>query len=535
MSLVSNIAANIFRTGATTTPFEAAGRGRRGLGWMPTQLGINTLMYSHQDELVRRNRDTVRNNAWAAAAIDSYSSNAVARGIRLVPKHPDDKIRQAIANAWAIWVCQADQEFEVSNPASGQLDFHGMQNLVAREVMEAGEIFVRFRYRSASEGLIVPMQLQLIESEQLPIYRMDPSAVQGDNQVRCGIEYRPDGRRQAYHFWKAHPGETMFFPEDALQLDRVPAPEILHVYRLSRAGQMRGVPWMTSVLALLHSLSKYMDSETFRKEVASMITGFIKQVTPGDPILQADPNVTAWSPSEQISALEPGSFPVLNPGEEIQFAEVKDSGDFKAFIRTGLQAFASGVGLAEYQISGNLEGISYSSIRAGLLEFRRKCEQFQHSVMIHQFCMPVYKTWLKCAMINLVFGAAALNAYTKDPTPFEDVRWVTPGFPWVDPENEIKAFQAAVRDGFSSRTSVCASQGIDSEDIDREQAIENERADELGLAYDSDGRKVLTGMNAGLDQGDLRKQASHDQKMDKQAAQQQQQPQQGNTEKGNKK
>jgi capsid protein len=91
-------------------------------------------------------------------------------------------------------------------------------------------------------------------------------------------------------------------------------------------------------------------------------------------------------PGAQISKLEPGTFPVLNPGEEVEFAEARDSGDFKAFIRTCLQAFASGAGLAEYQISGDLSGINYSSIRAGLLEFRRKCEQFQYSVFTFQVC-----------------------------------------------------------------------------------------------------------------------------------------------------
>jgi capsid protein len=89
----------------------------------------------------------------------------------------------------------------------------------------------------------------------------------------------------------------------------------------------------------------------------------------------------------------------LNPGEEVEFAEARDSGDFKAFIRTCLQAFASGAGLAEYQISGDLSGINYSSIRAGLLEFRRKCEQFQYSVFTFQVCHPIYRRWLREAML----------------------------------------------------------------------------------------------------------------------------------------
>jgi len=193
----------------------------------------------------------------------------------------------------------------------------------------------------------------------------------------------------------------------------------------------------------------------------------------------------------------------LNAGEEVEFADVKDSGDFASFIRTGLQAFASGAGLSEYQVSGNLEGISYSSIRAGLLEFRRKCEQFQHAVFIYQVCYPVYRRWLREAMLALVFGIPLMNQYVKDPEPFEDVHWVTPGWPWVDPEKEIKAYERGARDGFTSRTVVCSTQGTDAADIDAQQAADNARADALGLSYDSDGRKVLTGKNAGFTEEEI--------------------------------
>ena len=66
-----------------TFPFDAAGRGRRGMGWNSPSLGLNTLLFSHGPELQARNRDAVRNSAWAAAAVDSYIANAIGRGIRL--------------------------------------------------------------------------------------------------------------------------------------------------------------------------------------------------------------------------------------------------------------------------------------------------------------------------------------------------------------------------------------------------------------------------------------------------------------------
>ena len=93
--------------------------------------------------------------------------------------------------------------------------------VIAREVMEVGECFVRFRPRSPKKGHTVPLQLQLIEAEQLPLWRTAIEQMLPKNSVRCGIEFQADGRRAEYHFWKAHPGETMFFPMEALSVERV--------------------------------------------------------------------------------------------------------------------------------------------------------------------------------------------------------------------------------------------------------------------------------------------------------------------------
>jgi capsid protein len=68
------------------------------------------------------------------------------------------------------------------------------------------------------------------------------------------------------------------------------------------------------------------------------------------------------------------------------------------------------------------------------------------------------------------------------------VKWIPPGFAWVDPLKDIKAQMMAVRAGFKSRAEVVSEQGYDAEAIDREIAADNARADALGLSYDTDPR-----------------------------------------------
>jgi capsid protein len=45
--------------------------------------------------------------------------------------------------------------------ADGQLDFYGLQNLVARAFFESGEVLVRRRVRRVGDGLQIPLQHQL--------------------------------------------------------------------------------------------------------------------------------------------------------------------------------------------------------------------------------------------------------------------------------------------------------------------------------------------------------------------------------------
>ena len=453
-----------------TCPFDAAGKGRRGIGWNPSYLGVNTLLFSHGLELLTRNRDAVRNSAWAAGAVDSYVANAIGRGIRMIPQHPDEQVRELIRKKWKRWIRESDVEYDPNNPASGQTDFYGQQMIIAREVMEAGEVFVRFRPRSPKEGLAVPLQLQLIEAEQLPLWRIQPTPdMPEDNRVRCGIEFRPDGRRAAYHFWRAHPGETMFFPLEALSgrarashgcAARVQADSRRPVSRPAVADVGAGEALRTGAVHGRRDRPQEGRGDDHRVHQAGQ---------PGQsdhPARPAPERSGHDRPGRTDLETRTGNVPGSESGEEVEFAEARDSGDFKAFIRTCLQAFASGAGLAEYQISGDLSGINYSSIRAGLLEFRRKCEQFQYSVFTFQVCHPIYRRWLREAMLALVFGVELLTAYDKDPEPFEEVQWVTPGWPWVDPDKDMKAAERAIRDGLSTRSIECAEQGYDAALID---------------------------------------------------------------------
>ena len=178
----------------------------------------------------------------------------------------------------------------------------------------------------------------------------------------------------------------------------------------------------------------------------------------------------------------------LLPGEDVKFTEPGDVGGmYTEFMRVQLRAIAAGLGVTYEQLTGDLERVNYSSIRAGLLEFRRRCEQFQHQVMVFQFCRPVWQAWVEAAVVA---GEIDALDFAKNRNQYLDVEWRPPSWDWVDPLKDMNAEVVAVRAGFKPRSAVINEMGYDEEVVDRQVAADNARADSLGLTFDSDPRKT---------------------------------------------
>jgi lambda family phage portal protein len=252
---------------------------------------------------------------------------------------------------------------------------------------------VRLRYRRPEDGLPVALQIQVLEAEHLPV-TLNITADNG-NVIRAGIEFDRLGRRVAYHLYRSHPEDGMLAPmsgDGGLATVRVDASEIMHLFRPMRPGQIRGEPWLARALVKLNELDQYDDAELVRKKTAAMFAGFVTRLAPEDNLLGeglADANGVA------LAGLEPGTMQILEPGEDIKFSQPADvGGSYSEFLRMQFRAVAAAMGVTYEQLTGDLTQVSYSSIRAGLLEFRRRVESLQHGVIVHQLCRPIWQAWM---------------------------------------------------------------------------------------------------------------------------------------------
>ena len=132
---------------------EAGALGRRLASFLPATYHVNTLIAASGQTVNARARYLVRNNGYAAAAIESFAGNAVGVGIKPSSLVKDAAVKEAIQAAWLRWTDESDAE--------GLTDFYGQMRRAARELFIAGEVFLRFRPRRLSDGLSVPLQLTI--------------------------------------------------------------------------------------------------------------------------------------------------------------------------------------------------------------------------------------------------------------------------------------------------------------------------------------------------------------------------------------
>lgn len=474
--------------GAFNGGYEGASTGRRLGTWTTFASGPNLSDAGTLSAIRARARDAIRNNPWAAQALNSFASNLVGRGIVPRWKIEDEELRQQIHSLWEEWVQESD--------ADGLLDFYGQQTLVTKTVIHSGEAVIRFRPRRLSDGLSVPLQLQVLEPDFLDEYKDGPAP--SGNTYHQGIEFNSIGQRVRYWLRKQHPGDS-FFMSGQLESVPVPASQVLHVYRVDRPGQLRGVSWFAPVLARLFLLDQYEDAELDRKKTAALFGVFITKNSdlagPGG-LIGFDTDTNEDANGRAFADLEPGMMNYLLPGEDVKFSTPADvGGSYEVWLTRQLQAIAAGIGVTYEQLTGDFSKVNFSSSRGRMVEFRRVCRQIIGSMINFQFNQKVAQVWLATAVAS---GALKIPDFATNRRQYLKIDWRMDGWEWVNPREDVLTAKEEVRAGFRTREDVVTERGGDIDVIDRRNKELNDRMDKYGLVYDSDPRKTS---NAGLTQG----------------------------------
>ena len=460
--------------------YQGAQFSRLTADWVTSNTSADSEVYGSAQKLRDRARQLCRDNDYARQALRAIEGNVIGQGIPFQSQvrmqrggKLDTGINDAIEAAWRRW------SYAQHCHTGGKLCFADIERLVIRACAESGEVFVRL-VRQSFGGSTIPLAMEVIEADQLDD-GLNGRSQQG-NEIRMGVEVDGWGRPIAYHFLAYHPGDYQFSNQQisTQRHKRIPAEEVIHLYRTERPGQTRGVTWFASAIQRLHHLAGYEQAEVVRARASSALMGFI--TSPEGELIGDD-----VMDGERVSNFEPGVFKYLNPGEEITVPSLDaPDGQFEPFLRAMLRAMAAGIGCSYETISRDFSQTNYSSSRLSLIEDRDHWRILQ-SWLIENFHRRVFSEWLDLAVLS---NALALPGYEQQPERFKAARWMPRGWAWVDPAKEVAAYKEAVRCGFKTLADVVAEQGGDLDELLLARQSELAKLDEMGIVVDSDPTQV---------------------------------------------
>jgi lambda family phage portal protein len=434
--------------------YDAAAISRRTKDWRASNASGSAVIGSDLDILRNRAREMARNNEWMAKGLAVIEDDVVGTGFTTTFEHKDQGVAKAAGEAWASWAdtTQVDPE--------GLLDFWGLLAQAVRGMAEGGDMLVRRRWRRPEDGLTVPLQLQLLEGEHLDSLR---DVVQSDgSRIVQGVEHDLLGRRVAYWLLRDHPGDYQVTLRES---SRVPATEVLHLFRVERKGAVRGIPWGAPCLWRLRALKSYEDAKLEHQRMSNMVVHVITVPEGVKEFAQLDEEGDIDLPVDTIG---PGTTQYLRPGEVFTQTTPPPPGDDHGdYMRVGLLAVSAALGVPYEALTGDLRNTTFSSGRMGWLQWQRRIEAYRWRLIVPRICDPAARWFLEALALK---DARFLDCRPK---------WDPPHREMIDPSAEVAAFEKSVRAGFRSRNEIVRSLGGNPDQVLAE-AIADRKAQQAG-------------------------------------------------------
>ena len=463
--------------------YEAASNGRLAANRGAISSSADSEIAKAGQSLRDRSRDLVRNSPIAAKAVSTHANNFFGFGIIPRAKTGDEAQEKAINDLFEEWSA-------VAFVGTG-LNFYGGWYTATRMLVQDGELYVRKRTRRLSDGLPVPLQIELLDAEYCDWGKSGAVATNPGNRIINGVEFDAINNRRGYWMFPQNPKSGVLWTGTYMASSFVPANEVAHVYE-PQGNQVHGVPWMHAVMNEIHELRDYELSENIRKKIESCMVGLI---TPGetdtsDPNIGLDETEQLGRPKAAVTdihgfpfeRMEPGMFGVLNGGKDVKFNTPAISAGIETYIRTRLRSIAAGVRMPYALLTGDFSQENFASGKLGILEYQRFVTTVQDHYLIQMGLRVVWDWFIEAAKLA---GKIPLDVKVK-------VEWTAPEFQSVTRLDDARADLLEVRMGKRSQQDVISTTGRDPKTVLAEIDEWNTAVDKTksGVILDTDPRKV---------------------------------------------
>lgn len=456
-------------------------------GWLTTSTPINQQIERELRSLRARSRELSKNDPYVRRFLKLARHNTVgSTGIVLrstvtrANGKPDEPARKAIAAGWK----RAQMPGVIC--ARGSYSGRDIFNLASDQLARDGEVII-LEQTGGEFGVL----FKFVDPELLDVNHK--TVTPGGNSVRMGIETNAAGAPVAYHFHSTDTTHRNYYSRDGKGYLRIRKEFVIHAFETEYVDQLRGFPHTAAAMLRLRMLNGYEEAELVGARGGAATMGFVVRGEDGgafegagtvvDPADSAEANLISDAANEvETIQAEAGTFHYLENGADVKMYDPNHPNtSYAAFIKAVLRGIASGLGVSYNTLANDLEGVNFSSIRAGVLEDRESWKERQ-AWMIEHIATPMFFRWLRGALLSerlklprgLVLSSAQYDRYAEHT--FQGRRW-----PWVDPQKDMNANKSAVDERLRSRSDIIREMGGDPAEVWQEIKEENELLETLGV------------------------------------------------------
>ena len=397
--------------------------------------------------LRNRSRYEVANNSYARGIVLTLANDIVGTGPRLQLLTDDAEANRRIEQTFNHW--------------SHAVNLAEKLRTLRMTQTQDGEAFAVLISNPRLETA-VQLDLRLVEAEQVTT----PDLRWNGKRAVDGIVFDAAGNPIEYHVLREHPGGGHSFVKE---YDRIPAEAVLHLFRVDRPGQSRGIPEITPALPLFAMLRDYSLATLDAAKAAAYYAGII--YTDAPPQGESD-SVEPLDPIE----LDRNTLLTMPGGWKMsQLHAEQPTGTYAEFKREILNEIARCLNVPANIARADSSGYNYAS---GRLDH----QTYFKSIRIDQSRIEtivldrILAAWFDEAVLVDGLLPSGLGPIADWPH-----QWFWDGHEHVDPAKEANAQATRLTSHTTTLAEEYARRGLDWEEQLRQRAKELSLMSELGL------------------------------------------------------
>jgi lambda family phage portal protein len=452
--------------------FDGAKGTRYTADWLATSGPGDKFLRQDVKTLRERARDLERNEGYAESLFIEVESNVIGpSGIKLKPmaRKADGRNKGGLANKIDADACAKIANFWEDVSKRGKFDVTrqfsrpAFERIAVRSIVRDGGFLVRH-----VEGIAKTPYRYMVQG--MEVDALDPQYNDSKKRISMSVEFDEWDEPINYHLRKTDPKTYQWSGLEDRQA--VSAEQMIHLFMSRRINQSQGFSWLAPVMTRLRHLGKYEESEVIAARGGANKVGFF-EVDPASDGYKGDEDERG----NIVAPSSPGEWEVLPAGVKPHFIDPSHpNANYPDFRKAILRGVCAGIYVNYNTLAKDLEGVSYSSIRQGVLSERDIWRMIQ-SWFIDEFEAPIFERALKMAlMAGQIDGLSILDYDRLCHAEFNGRTWA-----WVDPLNDVETAAREIEIGINSRQRIARDRGNDFQKITAENEADVETLEKAGL------------------------------------------------------